>query len=596
MSIISDRPAIKVLDETLINKIAAGEVIERPSSVVKELIENALDAKARNITVELQEAGSKLIAVHDDGIGMVGDDLELAFTRHATSKIKKAEDLFNILSFGFRGEALPSIGSVSQVRAVSRFQELDSGSELNIEGGKFLNNTPARRKFLKSQRSELSRIVDLVTSYAVGNFDVGFKMNHNKRELFNYHPVKTLSERLGAVYGYEEIEKFYPLPGTDEGRFDNPGTVLGYISHPSLAKSRLTGVRFYINSRPIHSRTLIAALKQGYQNKLEAKLYPLCAVFFNILPRDIDVNVHPAKTEVRFKDESALFIKLKRLVEHTLKTAGVLTDLSLDSHEDSFPGREQFDILHPHSSKVHSQEDFRESLYKGGFTSAIPSRPLTEPENETKPGDTQRGEYRRQSVETDPSHPKMWQFKDSFIVVPLMDSLLFIDQHNAHERVLFESILKQLNAGKTSTQQLLFPITVDLTPGEFLSWSEFKDSLEKIGFEIKEFGGSTVIISGIPAGMDDRAPELVLRKMLDEFSENDEMKENLHYNLAASFACHAAIKAGNKMKHEEMNLLCDRLFACEEYNVCPHGRPVIARLTIDEIEKKFQRNIPSKND
>ncbi|MBD3169708.1 MAG: DNA mismatch repair endonuclease MutL [candidate division Zixibacteria bacterium] len=611
-------PKIKILDENLINKIAAGEVIERPASVVKEMVENSIDAGARNISIELEEGGLKLIAIHDDGIGIAGDDLELAFTRHATSKILKAEDLFNILSFGFRGEALPSIASVAHVRALSRFRDRNAGSEIEIEGGKFKSlkaagcppgtsiyvsnlffNTPARRKFIKSPRAELARITELVTSYSIGNYSIGFKLKHNDRYLMEYPPAKTLKDRLGAIYGYNSLENFIPLPGTDEGAFDNPGTLLGYISHPDQAKSRATDIRFFVNFRPIYSRTLMAALKQGYGNKLHPKLYPVCAVFFNMLPRDIDVNVHPAKTEIRFKNESELFIKLKRVVEHGLRSAGVLTGLSIDENNES-PSLSGQEASKPFSFKKPPEQkrDMQESLYKGGFTgpSAGPTPDQSNIDRETgeiKP-DIAKEPRTEANLYDRHAQPKMWQFKESFIVVPLKDSLMFIDQHNAHERILYEAAIHRLKSGKTSTQQLLFPITVDLTPSEFARWTDYEQILAQLGYEISEFGGNSLIITGIPAGSDDSSPEIVLRKILDDFPGDEDIQEDLNRRAAASFACHSAIKAGQKLSPEEMNLICDKLFACEEFNVCPHGRPIIARLTVDEIEKKFQRIIPEK--
>ena len=604
-------PRIKVLDETLINKIAAGEVIERPSSVVKEMIENSLDARAHNISIELEEGGMKLIAIHDDGVGIAGDDLELAFTRHATSKIGKSDDLFNIRSFGFRGEALPSIGSVAHVRAVSRFTGRNSGSEIEIEGGKFLGlkaagcppgtsiyvsnlfyNTPARRKFLKTPGSELTRITEMVISYAIGNFGIGFKLAHNGRQLFNYSPDKSLADRLSAIYGFDNTDNFLPFPGTEEGRYDQSGSVLGYITRPEFARTRAGESRFFVNFRPIISRMMMAALKQGYQDRIRPNYYPPAAIFFNIPPRDIDVNVHPAKTEIRFKSESELFVKLKRLVEHTLGTAGILTELSVQSKNESIPASSSHSEVYQGIRNVGYRRGMQESLYKGGFISQeVDNR--AKPETQISIEDS-KDKFQRHELYTDLVSPKMWQFKDSFIVVPLKDSLLFIDQHNAHERILYEDAVKRLNSGKSSTQQLLFPITVDLTPGEFSRWHEFSDIAKRLGFEIEEFGGTSVIISGIPAGMDDTSPELTLRKILDDFPVDGGVKSDLHRNAAASFACHAAIKAGQKLCPEEMNLLCDNLFACEEFNICPHGRPITARLTIDEIEKKFQRHIPDK--
>ncbi len=605
------RRRIRVLDENLVNKIAAGEVIERPSSVVKELIENSLDADAHNIEIELEEGGLKLIAVYDDGVGMSSDDLEIAFMRHATSKLSKASDLFNIMSFGFRGEALPSIASVAEVKAVSRPRNRDTGAEIEIEGGKIKGfkaagcppgtsiivanlffNTPARRKFIKSPRAELARITELVETYAIGNFNVGIKLSHNGREMFNYKSDINLIDRLSQIYGFDNIEKFYPLPGTEEGGFEKPGTVLGYIAHPSFVRARSNGCRFFVNFRPIISRTLLAALRKGYGNKLQPNQYPICAIFLNIPPKNIDVNVHPAKTEIRFKDESALFSSIKHLTEHTLKSAGVITDLSLeDGKREYFASAGSSADYYGNYRPAPSQGNFQEALYRGGFVD-LPDSGTDIGEN----GLGKQGVYLPKEI-ADPYQPKMWQFMNSFIIVPFSDSLLFIDQHNAHERILYEGAIKRLTSDNRVVQQLLFPITVDLTPSEFAVWNKFRDIFDKLGFEIKEFGGNSVIIYGIPADMDDNAPDLALRRIIDDFQDDDlsGVKENLYKKAAASFACHSAVKAGRELKPEEMSQLCDRLFACEEYNLCPHGRPIIARLTADEIEKKFQRHIPPQN-
>jgi DNA mismatch repair protein MutL len=599
---------IKILDETLINKIAAGEVIERPSSVVKELIENSLDAHAKNISIELEEGGLKLVAVHDDGRGMVGDDLELAFTRHATSKISKTEDLFNIHSFGFRGEALPSIASVAQVRAVSRFYKHDSGSEMVIEGGKFINikaagsppgtsiivsnlfyNTPARRKFIKSPRSEMIRISEMVTSYAIGSFKVGFKLVHNNRELFNYPAGQSLLDRLASVYGIDNRAYFLPLPGTGEDGFNLPGTVLGYISHPDFARPKTGEVRFYVNFRPIQSPTLLAAYRQAYGDMMTSRYYPPAAIFFSMLPRDIDVNVHPAKTEIRFKNESELFVTLKRIIEHALKTAGAVTSLELRSDRET-PYKSGYQMHDSYQRGIPPQHDFSEALLAGGFQTAEKGidAPAEGVSGIPLPENTVDG----REIYSDRTRPRMWQFKNSFIMVPLKEAILFIDQHNAHERILYEEAISRLERGKGFTQQLLFPVTVDLTPVEFTCWNRMADIFRKLGFEISEFGGTSIIINGIPAGMDDSSPDKAIREMLDDFPRIEELKEDLHKSVAASYACRAAIKAGEELSPEEMNLLCDKLFACRNFNYCPHGRPIIARLTVGEIENKFKRNIP----
>jgi len=358
---------------------------------------------------------------------------------------------------------------------------------------------------------------------------------------------------------------------------------------------RATDVRFYVNFRPIVSRTILSALRNGYRDKLLPNHYPPCAIFINLPPREIDVNVHPAKTEIRFVDESSLFAKVKRLVEYTLRSAGVLTDLSLES-ESKFGINAMPNMIKSNlTGSAPRNHNFQESFYKGGFISTPYNGKMPHKIDSEWNQDKDDSGYEHKQNTFDPNQPKMWQFMDSFIIVPFKDSLLLIDQHNAHERILYEEAIGHLAGGKTAAQQLLFPITVDLTPGEFSRWKDNQEALSKLGYEIVEFGGNTLIISGIPAGIDNSMPELALRKILDDIQDDGESGENPYRSIAASFACHSAIKAGQKLSSEEMAQVCDRLFACEEFNLCPHGRPITARLTIDEIQKKFQRQVPSRH-
>jgi DNA mismatch repair protein MutL len=642
---------IHVLSEHVANKIAAGEVVERPASIVKELLENALDAGAKRIRIEVEAGGKKLIQVVDDGHGMTQDDAMLAFERHATSKIKDADDLLNISTLGFRGEGLPSIAAVSRV-ALETASE-GKGTRIEIAGGKILNvaeaglpagtsitirdvffNTPARKKFLKAESTELSHIASLVTHYALAHPDKHFELHSATNAMLTAGPVKTHAERIYQVFGKETLDQLVPLaaeldlqrvgiPEPPPWRRDEsyeppvPGTVRvhGFVSKPEIQKLNRNSMFFFVNGRLIKDRLIQHALTEAYRNILPPTVYPVVLLFIEMPPTEVDCNVHPAKTEVRFRQQSlihdfvrdsvrAALIKARPVPQFTREIAAQPTAgqaLTPGAAAAAMP--EGFALSAAPQPMLNERLDFASAAaIDVAANAAIPAAQFTNGHSalgnappQFAIADTCGNVIDEQDVTADltslASLKALGQIRESFILAVNHDGLWIIDQHVAHERVLFERILQQRDVEKAQGQRLLMPIVVELTPGQQAIFSEIADELRANGFDVEPFGSRTIAIKTAPAGVDAADIENMLHEILDQFQREDQ-SENLdraRHRIAASIACHAAIKVNMPLEPQKMDWLLQELAKTECPMTCPHGRPVVLRYSLKDIQRAFKR-------
>lgn len=588
---------IKRLPPALADQIAAGEVVERPASVVKELVENAVDAAATDIEITVQQGGQKLIQVMDNGHGMNGDDLAMAFERHATSKVRTIEDLASIKSLGFRGEALPSIGSVAQVWARSS-EDGKEGYEITIAGGKdseirpapgnrgttvqvrnLFYNTPARRKFLKKATTENQHIIEVVRRFALCYPEIAFKLTSGSRDIFNLPPAD-LRERIGTVF-----DRFYQKSLKEVRLGKAPFTVEGYVGNLNLIRGRPGEQYIFMNRRAVQDRLLNSAVYAAYRSLISRGEYPFFVLNINMPIEMVDVNVHPAKTEVRFEDEWRVYHVVKTAVGEALRDIpGIIPEFTGFSAET---GTEPYISKRAHSSSLEpgfyeaapiSSESPPNKDFEDQPNESIPQTPTTA-------ADT--GSYR--SVSERPYNPELiWQVHNKYILSQIASGLVVIDQHVAHERVLFEEVRRAFKGNALPSQTLLFPQTVEFAPDEYQSLVEIIPNLERLGFRIREFGKNAVIVEGVPGDLIWGREREVIRSILDKHREGGEGVDFLDH-IAATYACNAAVKAGDPLTLEEMITLVDRLFATENPYYCPHGRPIIIHLSLADLDHRFER-------
>jgi DNA mismatch repair protein MutL len=583
---------IKILSEDLANKIAAGEVIDRPASIVKELVENAIDAGSDEITVILKNGGRTLIQVADNGTGMTREDAILAIQRHTTSKIDTYDDLHNIKTLGFRGEALASIASVSRMELKTIPQKQSSGTLLKLEGGtvedisdvggtrgtsvtvkNLFYNTPARRKFLKSDETEYRYILNVMQRFTLPYFQISFTLYHNDQKIYDLKPA-TPEIRLVEVLGNRYREKYV--------RVEDKGTLLqisGYIGNKDSAKKSRGDQFLFLNGRYIINRALNHAVTSSYGTIIPAGEFPMYSLFMEIDPRHIDVNVHPSKMEVKFADERLVYDLLRSSVRRSLSSQQIIPSLSKISYSvEPRVLTPSLDNVYPKQTAIPFYEIAPSAERKIDFNTVAPEsseRPqsLSMPVRESK--------YERTNV---------WQVHNQYIVSQIKSGLIVIDQHVAHERILYEQALRNFERSKPASQQLLFPQVVDLTPEEFSHIMEILPFLEKIGFVIKGFGGNTIVLEGVPSGLKISKPDTIINDIIDEYNKNKNNSLDARDNVAKSYACKMAIKKGDPLTRDEMNLLIDQLFATQSPYFCPHGRPVIVTLSLDELDKRFGRS------
>ena len=571
---------IKLLSDDLKNKIAAGEVVERPASVVKELIENSLDSGATEIDVIVKGGGNVSVQVIDNGVGLEKDDLLIAFARHSTSKIESVEDLSTIDTLGFRGEALSSIASVAKVKALSFVNGEDSGYEISVLGGEISQpepvalsqgtaisvsdlffSIPARRKFLKSAQVELRHIIRTVRRFGLCRPNVRFTLTADDKEVMTLAPM-TLIDRIAAVHDPSYQENLLEV-NHQAGLF----AITGYVGNLNLVRKRRGEQNLFLNGRYIVNKLLNSAIYSAYQSLVSRGEFPFFVITLEVPLDTVDVNVHPMKIEVRFRDEWRVY--------HALKTA--VTE-ALNDILSTVP-----DFLKP-------SESFPSSGGQAGFSfpqstsSTILSRQSIE---RAKSYVQTMGET--QTEEEGVNLENIWQVHTKYIVSEIKSGLVVIDQHVAHERVLFEQAMDAMEGNPLPSQSLLFPEVVELPIEDFSTLLELLPYLEKIGFRMKEFGKNTVMIEGVPSELGWGNEREVLTEIIDTYRNQQKAQPSFMEAVAASFACKAAVKAGDVLTQEEMQSLVDRLFATQHPYYCPHGRPIMVNLSLDELDRRFER-------
>ncbi|MCI0597068.1 MAG: DNA mismatch repair endonuclease MutL, partial [candidate division Zixibacteria bacterium] len=578
------------LPENLINQIAAGEVVERPASVVKELVENALDAGTAEITVEIEGAGHHKIKVTDNGSGIPAEDVSTVLERHATSKLKSAEELEHIATLGFRGEALPSIASVSHFELGTKAKGERIGTRLIAEAGKILKvepagmadgtkvtverlffNTPARKKFQKSAVSENRQITALLEQYALAFPEIGFELVLDGKQILKT-PGQNLFERVSDLVGEERYWDLELLESKKEN-----SQLIAFLKKPEKTTAARPQFYFFINRRPVQSKLLHHAVLSAYRDFLEHGKAPYALIYLFLPYPEVDVNVHPAKAEVRFADERAVYDWVYHAVRKALSSRGqvpVWTGSPPQPHqaiEKNSP---------PASAGGLSGNS---SIADLSYPQKVFTFPRTAEASATGESPTHAGTSTNFS-------PIFWQFADIYILAQVKGKLLLIDQHTAHERVLYEKILKGLGERKAESQELLFPETVELSPSEFQAFSENQQFFELFSFDLSPFGDRTLLVRGTPPLAQKKNPSKLLREILDDL-ENDKKDLEPAKIVARSLACHSAVRAGEKLTIAEMENLFDLLFAAENPYNCPHGRPTIIELPLAEIHRRFGRPV-----
>lgn len=567
---------IEVLPEEVASAIAAGEVVERPASVVKELVENAIDAGACRIEITVEQGGRKQIQVADDGFGIPSEELELAVARYATSKLRTAQDLFDIATLGFRGEALASIGAVSRLEITSHSKEQPAGSKLLVEGGKIgrpkstgaplgtvvtvrdlFYNVPARMEFMRAESTERRQISTLVTRYALAYPGIAFSLQQEDRLNFQSSGNGNRLEVVAAVYGLETAQSLMALDPMDA---EAPVQVSGYISPPSINRSNRNELTFFINGRWVQDSSLSAAVLQAYHTFLMVGRYPLAILFLEMAPESVDVNVHPAKTEVRFRQQGLVFSSIQRVVRATLLGQVTPPQVELGASWSVFP------------SEVWSAEHEQPPALRGAEAEAALQPSL--------PGE-----------ESMPLLRSVGQVGASYLVAEGPDGLYLIDQHAAHERILFEALMAEHEQGALQSQILLEPQVVEVTPAQFSILQEQLDGLVHLGFEIEEFGQRAFKIRAIPDLLTGLPPEEALHVLVEDFEEDeDPLAEELEKKIAARVCKRAAVKAGQVLSLEEQRTLVRQLELCSSPRTCPHGRPTMIHLSVDALERQFGRH------
>ncbi|MCI0404496.1 MAG: DNA mismatch repair endonuclease MutL [candidate division Zixibacteria bacterium] len=581
------------LPENLINQIAAGEVVERPASVVKELAENALDAGATEIAVEVEGAGHHRIKVTDNGSGIPAEDVPTVLERHATSKLKTAEELEHIATLGFRGEALPSIASVSHFELETKAKSERLGTRLIAEAGKILKvepagtadgtkvtverlffNTPARKKFQKSAVSENRQITALLEQYAFAFPEIGFELVLDGKQILKT-PGQNLFERVSDLVGEERYWDLELLESKKEN-----SQLIAFLKKPEKTTAARPQLYFFINRRPVQSKLLHHAVVSAYRDFLEPGKAPYALIYLFLPYPEVDVNVHPAKAEVRFADERAVYDWVYHAVRKALSSRG------------------QAPVWAGNPPQPHQSVEMNiPPAEAGGLRGNISVSDISYQQKVFSfPHSTESGSSPAPAGGLETVHPQsnfspiFWQFADIYILAQVKGKLLLIDQHTAHERVLYEKILRNLGERKAESQELLFPETVELTPSEYQAFSENQQFFEVFGFDLSPFGDRTLLIRGMPPLAQKKNPVKLLREILDDL-ESDKKDLEPAKVVARSLACHSAVRAGEKLTIAEMENLFDLLFAAENPYNCPHGRPTIIELPLAEIHRRFGRPV-----
>jgi len=587
---------IRILPDILSNKIAAGEVVERPASVVKELIENAIDAGSTKIMVEIENGGRSLIRISDNGIGMNHDDALLSLERYATSKIHDENDLFSIKTLGFRGEALPSIASVSRFSMITRSMESQAATEILVEGGRIKNvsetgapvgtmitvkqlfySTPARRKFLKSAGTETGHVAETVSAVALGRPGIQFRLVHNNKTVKNWPVVESSLERALAVLGGDLRKDLIKLESTAE-RF----SLTGWISSPAITRSTSQKIYIYVNGRYIKDRGLQHALFEGYRGRLMKGRFPIAVLFITVPFDRLDVNVHPAKNEVRFAEYKNLYEALKQSVfdawDRSQKQPVKISKKSFDK-----PVAFQ-DIHSENKLQSYNGSTVAETLSDYGAGAKHQKGEILS----RKQPETQMALWKHQ----EPDILKViGQIHDTYIVCESEDGIVLIDQHAAHERIVFEKMKKKSLSGNRPVQNLLIPETIETGFKDAALLEKLIPDLKMLGLEIEPFGGNTFVVKSIPALIADKEAKPLIMEILEKVGDTG-FSEDLEHTLDECLilmACHGALRANQPLSEKEMNELLSQLDECENRSNCPHGRPIRVKWSFKQLEKAFKR-------
>jgi DNA mismatch repair protein MutL len=651
---------IRVLPDTLANQIAAGEVVERPASVIKELVENSIDAGAKRIQIDVELGGRRLMRVSDDGEGMRRDDAVIAFERHATSKIITLEDLARIGTLGFRGEALPSIASVAKVELKTRTVETDAATLVLIEGGRLVDvkdaardigtsvtvrdlffNVPARRKFMRSEATENYHLTSIVTHYALAHPEIAFTLTNNGREILRVSPAKDLKERAYQIFGSGLFESLIPVDG---GR-EFIAKVTGFVSAPRERRTTRDSQYFFVNRRFVRDKTIAGGLLEGYRSILPHGVYPVAFLFVDIPLEEIDVNVHPAKTEIRFRRTEAVKDVIAETVRGALASAGIVAETPIRELElevtavspaenvsvpepttqaaIEFPVVDEIKaetvkegcgetathvIDHPTEyldriEEISFSEEFEllaseriddvaeafqsfpgpvsETSQNGALSVSLP--PVNSAVQLTRSVEIE-------DIRSSAIRP-LGQLHESFIIATDDEGLLLIDQHVAHERILFDKFRRTEKERTIESQNLLLPETLDLSPAQMTAFKVVGNDLASVGFSVMRLSGRTIAIKSIPTDLPAAETRNLLSEILDAVDPENRggAKATFRDDIAASLACRAAVKINMKLTPEKMQWLIDRLLTTSSPTTCPHGRPVILRLSMRDIERGFHR-------
>jgi DNA mismatch repair protein MutL len=648
---------IRILSDLVANKIAAGEVVERPASVVKELLENSLDAGATEFRLDIESGGRRLIRLADDGCGMMRDDALLAFERHATSKLSDVKDLLSIATLGFRGEALPSIASVSRLLLETRSNDEQTGTAVEIAGGKILRcddaafprgttitirdlfyNVPARKKFLRSEQTEMAHIASLVTHYSLAHPSKSFELRHNQAELLSVTPVASFRERVFQVFGSQILEDLVDLgdqgrdlklpldEGEERDAIARRFRLRGFVSGPQVQKMNRNSIYVFVNGRLIRDRLMLHAISSAYHNLIPPACYPFALLFLDCDLEEVDVNVHPSKTEVRFRHGSLIHDFVRDTIREVLMAqrpasriplptpprstpqtgaelpysefsqrvllhdAGNFADAPpldmADAQPGAVPGMPEFQLHRPPSPAP--RFDFSDA--PDGIDAASPAMKLAVPDTH---GPIFSDAYLPESETLDALKDlrPLGQIHDSFIIAAGRDGLWIIDQHVAHERILFEQVLAARSNGSVESQRLLVPHVIQLTAAQQIEFARIADELNALGFEAEPFGNRTIAVKAAPAGMAAGEIEKVLFEIL-EIAESElrgASLDDLRRAMAASIACRAAIKINMRLEPAKIDWLLRALAATQCPMSCPHGRPIALRYPTRDILKNFHR-------
>jgi DNA mismatch repair protein MutL len=619
-------PTIRVLPDLLVNKIAAGEVVERPASVAKELLENAIDAEADHIQLAIEDGGKRLIRVTDDGCGMSAEDLRLAVTPHATSKLADEDDLFRISTMGFRGEALPSIGAVSHLRIVSRPHHSDEGAEIRVSAEKVEScqaagappgtsvevrdlffNVPARRKFLRATSTETGHVSEQFARIALAHPDVGFEMISGKRVSQRLPADQERLERIAALFGAELAEELLHIDRDERGL-----AIQGYAAPPARSKATAAGQYVFVNGRYIRDRVLNYAVREAYRGLMEHNRYPIVFLFLALDPSQLDVNVHPTKIEVRWQDTNLIRSQVLSALRETFLRTDLTPALQASAGSAKIDETDREAMRHDIASHLKtltptpaaapfraagaSPQTSRTPGADPQTSAAPPASPPTSPEDAadlwrsfydsptgTEPGASATGQPLR-------CRPTI-QLHNTYLVTETDDGLMIIDQHALHERILYEQLRQRLTTGPLESQRLLLPETLEVTPKQLAVLEEQANLLHQLGIEVTPFGSNSVAVQAFPSLLANADVRGFMRDLIDKLDipEDQPHTEVLIHKLLDMMACKAAVKAGDPLTPQEIDALIANKHLIEKASNCPHGRPTTLQMNLRELEKQFKR-------